>query len=351
LKAVKLFFVITGLSVLAVNSMAKQMITYADAKTSGAVYVDLGEVGDSIGDQWVFDQPLVNHDKQVIGNNSGFCTRSKVANSSQCQWTLTINKSTIQVAGREFDKGSSAISIVGGTGEYVGIQGELISLKQEDGTFKQTLNYSMPQMTQVVNDLLNKVRKNGHYSCTECHGKTGNPVITDQYNKQSPILAGQKQHYLSKQLHDFKNGARSTREMENILQDYSDEELQIIATYYSDQTLQKSLNDPTIDTLKHSMEEDKAWIAKGRVIYNQGDSSKDIQACKTCHDKKGSDALAYYAPKLNGQHARYTRMVLKAYKGNTRTTDLNFSNVMQNISQQLNDDDIKYVSAYIQSLK
>jgi hypothetical protein len=45
------------------------------------------------------------------------------------------------VAGREFDRGTSAISITGGTGSYAGISGEMLSVNNEDGTFTQTLHY------------------------------------------------------------------------------------------------------------------------------------------------------------------------------------------------------------------
>jgi hypothetical protein len=61
--------------------------------------------------------------------------------SIQCQWTLTLADGSIQVAGREFDKGTSAISIVGGTGKYSGISGDMESVNNNDGTFTQTLRY------------------------------------------------------------------------------------------------------------------------------------------------------------------------------------------------------------------
>ena len=76
-----------------------------------------------------------------IGNNSGTCIRTRVKHSFQCQWTLTLERGSIQVAGREFDKGISTISITGGTGIYAGIHGEMDSENNNDGTFTQTLRY------------------------------------------------------------------------------------------------------------------------------------------------------------------------------------------------------------------
>ncbi len=121
----------------------RTLVTIADARTQPATQVDLGEAGDSVGDTVVFDQPLLDEAGAAIGNNSGACIRSRVAHSYQCQWTLTFDDGSIQVAGREADRGSSAISIVGGTGAYMGISGQMISTNNDDGTFTQTLTFRL----------------------------------------------------------------------------------------------------------------------------------------------------------------------------------------------------------------
>jgi hypothetical protein len=77
----------------------------------------------------------------AIGNNSGVCIRTRVEHSFQCQWTLTFESGSIQVAGRELEQGTSAISIVGGTGIYADISGEMESTNNNDGTFTQILRY------------------------------------------------------------------------------------------------------------------------------------------------------------------------------------------------------------------
>jgi len=124
------------------------LITIADARNNPAHFIDNGEPGDSAGDILVFEQPLLDKEMKEIGNNSGSCIRTRVAHSYQCQWTLTFddefqNGGTIQVAGREQDKGISNISIVGGTGRYSGISGEMESTNNNNGTFTQVLNYTL----------------------------------------------------------------------------------------------------------------------------------------------------------------------------------------------------------------
>ena len=119
------------------------LITIADARTDPARVIDMGEPGDSRGDMLVFDQPLLDEAMEIIGNNSGTCVRTRVEHSFQCQWTLTFDNGSIQVAGREFDQGTSVVSITGGTGSYAGISGEMTSVNNNDGTFTQTLRYRM----------------------------------------------------------------------------------------------------------------------------------------------------------------------------------------------------------------
>lgn len=121
----------------------KTLETIADARTHKASFVDLGEPGDSVGDILTFDQPLPNKKGKQIGNNSGICTRTRVSEYFQCQWTLTLDAGSIQVAGREMDNGKSDIAIVGGTGQYQGISGQMESVNNGDGTFTQTLRYRL----------------------------------------------------------------------------------------------------------------------------------------------------------------------------------------------------------------
>ena len=131
---------LTGL-VACSKDVAHTWVTIADARKQPARLIDNPESGDSIGDILIFDQPLLDENMNRIGNNSGTCIRTRVGHSFQCQWTLTFENGSIQVAGREFDEGTSNISIVGGTGDYSGIRGEMESTNNNDGTFTQILRY------------------------------------------------------------------------------------------------------------------------------------------------------------------------------------------------------------------
>jgi hypothetical protein len=136
------FLAVIILGITACTQQASQtLITIADARVNSAQLIDVGKPGDSVGDILTFDQPLLDEGMTAIGNNSGVCIRTRVEHSFQCQWTLTFESGSIQVAGRELEQGTSAISIVGGTGIYSDISGEMESTNNNDGTFTQILRY------------------------------------------------------------------------------------------------------------------------------------------------------------------------------------------------------------------
>jgi len=123
----------------ALSHYTTTLVTIADGRSGIAQSVDLGETGDSPGDIFVFDQPLLNSNREPIGNNSGFCIRTLPGKFSECQWTLTLENGTITVAGRESDTGTSMIPIIGGSGKYLLVRGVLATTPNSDKTYTQIL--------------------------------------------------------------------------------------------------------------------------------------------------------------------------------------------------------------------
>lgn len=119
--------------------------TIADARSGIATPVDLGPTGDSPGDMFVFDQPLLNEARENIGSNSGYCVRTLPGQFSECQWTLTMANGTITVAGREAEMGTSLVPIIGGTGAFEGASGVLATTPNGDRTFTQVLTLLKPK--------------------------------------------------------------------------------------------------------------------------------------------------------------------------------------------------------------
>jgi len=115
------------------------LVTIADARSGITQWIDLGQAGDSPGDIFVFDQPLLNSKHEPIGKNSGFCIRTLPGKFSECQWTLTLANGSISVAGRESDTGTSMIPVIGGSGKYLLVRGVMATTPNSDKTYTQIL--------------------------------------------------------------------------------------------------------------------------------------------------------------------------------------------------------------------
>jgi len=65
-------------------------------------------------------------------------------------------------------------------------------------------------------------------TCFTCHGTDGRSV-----GGIPPSLAGQDKSYLVQQMKDFKSGKRSATIMHQHAKGYTDEQIELIATYFS----------------------------------------------------------------------------------------------------------------------
>lgn len=70
-------------------------------------------------------------------------------------------------------------------------------------------------------------------TCIACHGAEGKAPVMDEY----PVLAGQGEVYLLKQMQDIKSGTRDhahTAAMKNVMHLVSDEEMAVIAKWLAE---------------------------------------------------------------------------------------------------------------------
>ncbi|MFJ7282489.1 DUF2282 domain-containing protein [Pseudomonas sp. NPDC099000] len=82
-------------------------------------------------------------------------------------------------------------------------------------------------------------------------------------------------------------------------------------------------------------------VEAGERLYNQGDHTRGIPACSSCHGMAGASENAEY-PKLAGQFAKYLEIQLRAFRDTSRP-----SPVMVAAAKSLNDEDIANVSQYL----
>ncbi len=66
-------------------------------------------------------------------------------------------------------------------------------------------------------------------SCAACHGTNGNSV------GGTPVLAGLERNYFSKQMKDFKSGARPATVMHQHAKGYTDKEIEQLADFFAGQ--------------------------------------------------------------------------------------------------------------------
>ena len=66
-------------------------------------------------------------------------------------------------------------------------------------------------------------------TCSGCHGTSGRSA------SGMPNIAGLDQAYIVKQMNDFKSGARAASVMHQIAKGYNDEQIALLAAYFSAQ--------------------------------------------------------------------------------------------------------------------
>lgn len=136
-------------------------------------------------------------------------------------------------------------------------------------------------------------------NCAACHGAAGegNAAL------HAPVLAGQGEAYLARQMTNFASGKRRADDnptaagMIFILEEMAPADAQAIAKYLS------SLAAPSI-------EQDRAAASfKGRGLYS---------GCASCHGAKGQGNEALGAPRLSLQYGWYIEGQIKAFKNGAR---------------------------------
>jgi hypothetical protein len=118
-----------------------QLTTIADGNRGERGGIDIGPIGPSQGDMFVFDQPLVDTQRKDIGSNAGYCMATRVGLRSLCQRTLTMHDGSLVVTGVEVAQGPSVVAVIGATGRYDGFTGEMTSTPNGDGTY--TLDFRL----------------------------------------------------------------------------------------------------------------------------------------------------------------------------------------------------------------
>jgi cytochrome c553 len=173
-------------------------------------------------------------------------------------------------------------------------------------------------------------------TCAGCHGPQGH-----SYSPKFPVLAGQQANYLVSQLQGFKAQTRGDADalgyMWGMAAPLDDALMTGLADYYSRQTP------------RAGPPGDPALIARGKDIYQNGDSAQGIPPCGACHGPGAAGTAGVEGagsfPRLAGQHVQYLMKQLRSFQTNMRNVA-----VMHGVAAGLQRADMQAVATYLQSL-
>ena len=103
-----------------------RVLTVVERAISDTV-VDTGAAGDSLGDILAFGNPIFNAaNANEIGRDQGYCVRTNVGMSWECNWTVILDRGSLVVEGPFYDDlRDSQFAITGGTGAFRNVRGEM----------------------------------------------------------------------------------------------------------------------------------------------------------------------------------------------------------------------------------
>jgi cytochrome c553 len=147
--------------------------------------------------------------------------------------------------------------------------------------------------------------------CSACHGQNGTPISTNM-----PIIWGQQQNYLYKELHDYHSGDRKNPIMGPLVQGKSFDELRALAAYFSAKTWP---------------EKQTASTAAATPALPPDAIAAKIQTCKACHQPNFEGGAP--APRLAGLSYEYLASAMRAFANGQRTNNLDMPGFMKALSE------------------
>jgi cytochrome c553 len=151
--------------------------------------------------------------------------------------------------------------------------------------------------------------------CNTCHGGSGVPN-----NAATPIIWGQQENYLIKQLHDFHSASRNSEVMTWMSTALTQGELQAAATYFAK----------------------KNWPAKSASTAGGASPPAMLAVCQACHQQNFVGGLP--APRLAGQKYEYLVDAMRDYAEGKRTNNTEMMRMMEAVSADERDAIARYLS-------
>jgi cytochrome c553 len=184
------------------------------------------------------------------------------------------------------------------------------------------------QASSPVETLVTKGRlEDGVVACEACHRAKGEGDAGSAFSN----LTGLTKEYLTKQLKDFKSGARESRVMQVIAENLKPADIDALSAYYSGLSpLPLSTNIPEAPK-------------SGAVLAESGDAGRGLASCVSCHSAAARSANKTI-PVLSGQHPLYLKNRLLHWRDPERKG--NAGPEMAEIAKKLTAAEIDAVAIY-----
>jgi cytochrome c553 len=156
-------------------------------------------------------------------------------------------------------------------------------------------------------------------TCSQCHGQSGEPSDP----KIIPIIWGQQENYLYKELHDYHSGDRASPIMAPVVKDISLEDLRKVAANFAAKT----------------------WPVQNTGAAGQPPAAvaEKIAMCRACHQQNFEGGAP--APRLAGLSYDYLVAAMHAFADGERTNNLDMPKFMHELTDSERDAIAHYLSA------
>jgi len=161
--------------------------------------------------------------------------------------------------------------------------------------------------------------------CSKCHGDAG---VSD--DSEDTNIAGLMPSYAYKQLKDYKDESRDSRDMYKRVRDLDDQQLADLAVWYG--TLPSADPGPKKELTPELF----------KLIY-KGDPERLLKACSACHGRKGDGGMHDH-PRINGQYKEYFVTTMTEFKEGDRANDV-YSR-MRLVAEALTEEEIEMLADY-----
>ena len=150
--------------------------------------------------------------------------------------------------------------------------------------------------------------------CNTCHGADGVPR-----NTATPVIWGQQESYLLKQLHDFDSGSRESEVMKWMATALTPAEVASAAAYFAK----------------------RSWPARTASAASASPPAA-VAVCQACHQQNLAGGLP--APRLAGQRYEYLVDAMRRYAEGERTNNPEMMNMMKALSPDEREAMAHYIS-------